>query len=76
MNSERNSSGVFCVDVRQTYVGRKTLPHFRVEICARKLFTAANMWAVARAKLLTLLFDVSGNWDVCADFIKTVWRLT
>ena len=34
------------------------------------------MWGVARAKLPTLLSDGNGNWDVCADFIRTVWRLT
>jgi len=76
MNSERNNSGVFPVDLRRTSVGHKTLPQFPVAICVRKLFNAANMWGVARAKLPTLLSDGSSNWDVCADFIKTVWGLT
>jgi hypothetical protein len=76
MNSERNNYGVFPVDLRQTYVGHKTLPQFPVAICVRKVFTAANMLGVARVKLPTLLSGGGGNWDVCADFIKTVWRLT
>jgi len=76
MNSECNNSGVFPVDLRQMYVGHKTLPLIPVVICVRKLFNAANMRGVARAKLPTLLSDGSGNWDVCAYFIKTAWCLT
>ena len=67
---------MFPVDLRQTYVGHKTLPQFPVAICVRKVFTAANMWGVARAKLPTLLSGGGGNRDVSADFTKTVWRLT
>jgi hypothetical protein len=37
MNLERNNSGVFFVDWRQTYVGHNTLPQFPVAICIRKI---------------------------------------
>jgi hypothetical protein len=75
MNCERNSSGVSLSICSKSMLDIKRYRSFLSQFVFANC-SMLRMWGVARAKLPTLLSDGGGNWNVCADFIKTVWRLT